>query len=180
MKEILSYVLAVVGLVVVFVGVARAWAMSLSYAPTHLNLVNQLRTNPRAAHHMCGLSTGSFLEGVGAAMKTAATLGLRDGAMIAQATRPTYDAQAQAVTMAWKGLFDKAKLGGGAALAGLALTLTGKSKGGPPIPLVVIAVVVVGGLGYILWRKAEAERQIVLARAQILPEVDRVFVDGRY
>jgi hypothetical protein len=82
------------------------------------------------------------------------------------------------VSMGWKQLLGRVKLGamaaGGAVILGL--------KDGAAPPILVIALAAGVGIGY-LWLylyKAEIDRCIILARAEILPEVDRAFADGRY
>ena len=46
--------------------------------------------------------------------------------------------------------------------------------------LIIVGVGVLAGLAFVWARRAEVERSLILARAEVLPEVDRAFVDGRY
>jgi hypothetical protein len=56
----------------------------------------------------------------------------------------------------------------------------GLSAGFPPILVIVLAVGVGIGFLWLFFYKAEVDRCMIRARAEILPEVDRAFVDGRY
>jgi hypothetical protein len=58
--------------------------------------------------------------------------------------------------------------------------IVGLSNGAPPILVIVLAAAV--GIGYVwlYFYAAEIDRCILRARAEILPEVDRAFADGRY
>jgi hypothetical protein len=63
--------------------------------------------------------------------------------------------------------------------AGGAVAL-GMSNGAPPILVIVLAASVGIGFAWLYFYKAEIDRCIILARAEILPEVDRAFAEGRY
>jgi len=96
---------------------------------------------------------------------------------VSGATLPAYDAAAMVVSMRWKQPLGRVKLGGMA--AGGAVVL-GMSKGMPPIFVIVIAAAVAIGFVWLYFYKEEVDRCMVRARAEILPEVNRAFVDGRY
>ena len=157
--------------------VAKTLVSNLKYMYTRPLLINALRTNANHAENLCKTGPDSYFGAIGAAIKTAGMMRSQDPAVIAKATAPTYDATAMAISMRWKQALGKVKLAAMAAAGGL---VVGMSKGVPP--LLVIALTVGVGIGF-LWLylyKTEIERCIVLARAEILPEVDRAFVAGRY
>lgn len=174
----LSYVLAIAGLVTMGVFVAGTFGANLKYMHARMMLVNLLRTNPYQVERVSATMQGTFFEGITAALKTGAMMGSRDPSIIAQATRPAYDAAAAQAALAWKMTFGKAKLAAGAALGGSALPLmSGKN---PPIPVLIIGLLACAGLGWIFLRKLEVESSIVKARADVLPEAERALIDGRY
>jgi len=97
--------------------------------------------------------------------------------VIVTATVPSYDAAGMAISMRWKQLVGRVKLAG---MAAGGAVVVGMSKGFPPIFVLVLAASVGIGFLWLYFYKAEVDRCIILARAEILPEVDRAFVDGRY
>lgn len=177
MKAFLCYALGLVGTGIVFLAVMRGWAMSVNYAVARLSLVNMLRSNPKAALQYCRSVPGTFFDSVAAAIVTAAMSQSRDPATISAATYPSYDAGGMGVTTAWKTVIGKAKLGAGMSIAAVAVAISAELS---VIFLVLLALVSAGGLGWLFWSKMESERMIVLARHDVVPEVDRVFVEGRY
>ncbi len=177
MKGLLCYGLALVGFGVVFLGVMRGHAMTVSYASVRLSLVNLLRSNPVAALQYCRSVPGTFLDAIAAAMTTAGMMQSRDPKIISSATYPSYDGAGAGIGIAWKMLLDKSKLGAGMSLGAIAAAVGFKMN---PIFIIFLAVCSLAGFGWLFWSKMEAERMVVLARHEILPEVDRVFVEGRY
>jgi len=174
----MSYLLAIAGLVTMGVFVVGTFGANLKYMHARMMLVNLLRTNPYQVERVSATMQGTFFEAIAAALKTGAMMGSRDPGVIAQATRPTYDATASAASLKWQMLFGKAKLAAGAALAGTALPLaTGKT---PPIPVIILGLIACAGLGWIYLRKMEVDSGIIKARAEILPEAERALIDGRY
>lgn len=169
--------LAVVGIGIMAGVLIPALNAFKPYPAARLMVTNLLRTNPRQAEMMCRTGEGTFLEGIGAAIKTAAMMGLRDPKMIAQATLPAYDAQGQAAMQKWKGYLMKAKLG---AMAAGGSVVLGFNKEGVPWLMILLALGVGAGYGLLFLRSNEVERSIILGRREVLPEVDRVFIDGRY
>src|SRR5204862_3326263 len=119
----------------------------------------------------------TYFAAVGAAIKTAGMCRSRDPKVVASATVPSYDGNAIAVSMKWKQLLGRVKLGAMAAGGAVAL---GLSTGVPPILVIVLAVGVGIGFLWVFLFKTEIDRSILRARAEILPEVDRAFVEGRY
>jgi len=79
--------------------------------------------------------------------------------------------------MKWKQLLGRVKLG---AMAAGGAVLLGISQGVPPILVIILAAAVGAGFLWLYFFKVEIDRCIILARAEILPEVDRAFVEGRY
>jgi hypothetical protein len=175
-KAVLSYLLAIGGALAIAFLVFRTIG-GLQYRDARMTLINLLRSNPNQAEFLCRGSPGTFFEPIGAALATAALAQSRDPNVLSKTSRPAFDAAATGVSMAWKALLGKAKLGVMAAGGGLAIQISANKY---PILLFVLA----GGAGigflWLFFHKADVERQIVLARAEILPEVDRAFVEGRY
>jgi hypothetical protein len=172
-----SYGLAILGFVMMATAVARTLASNLKYMYTRPLLINALRTNANHAEKLCKSSPESYWAAVGAAIKTAGMIGSRDPKVLATATVPAYDAAGVQVSMKWKQLVGRVKL---ALMAAGGAVLIGLTKGVPPILVIVLAVGVGIGFLWLYFYKAEVDRCIVLARAEILPEVDRAFIDGRY
>ena len=179
MKTVLEYVLALGGIGMLAVTLASAASSSLSYPAARLMLTNLLRTQPNRAEMMCRAMKHTFAEALAAAMKSGAMLaGVQDLEVIQSATRPTYDGVCQAIEAHWNQLVGKAKVPLLAGAAGLGLAIQSHTM---PILLIVLfgALLAAGGI-FLLVRKASVERSLVLARADLLPEVDRAFAEGRY
>jgi hypothetical protein len=157
--------------------VARTLTSSLKYIYTRPLLINALRTNANHAENLCKSAPDSYFAAVGAAIKTAGMCRSRDAKIVAAATIPSYDATASAVSMRWKQLLGRVKLALMAVGGAVAL---GMSSGFPPVIVIILAVSVGIGFLWLYFFKVEVDRCIVLARAEVLPEVDRAFVDGRY
>lgn len=157
--------------------VARTLASNLKYIYTKPLLINALRTNANHAEKLCKSSPDSYFGAIAAALKTGAMVRSRDPKVLVTATIPAYDAAGMAVSMKWKQLVGRVKLAMMAAGGGIVI---GLSKGVPPILVIVLAAAVGLGFVWLYFYKAEIDRCIILARAEILPEVDRAFVDGRY
>jgi hypothetical protein len=176
MKELLSYGLSVAGLV--FVAIAAVGiAGRLKYYQLKPAVLQILRTNPNQAEIMWRSGKGSCLEPLSAAMKTAAMMKSNDPAAIVAATKPSYDAGCAMVTMHWKAVAKKLKTAIGLAVGGLALAI---SVGALPVVHVLAVIACAIAAGWAWSFKADAERSLLLARAELLPEVERAFVDGRY
>lgn len=174
----LSYLLAIGGLVTMGVFVVGTFGANLKYMHARMMLVNLLRTNPYQVERVAVTMQGTFFEGIVAALKTGAMMGTRDPAVIAQGTRPAYDAAATQAALKWKMTLGKAKLAAGVALGGSALPFaSGKT---PPTLIIIFGLLACAGLGWIFLRKMEVEASIVKARAEVLPEVERALMDGRY
>ncbi len=177
MATVGSYLLAIVAFGMMASAVARTLASNLKYIYTRPLLINALRTNGNYAEQLCKTRPESYYAAIGAAIKTAAMCQSRDLKVVTGATVPSFDAAAMTVSMRWKQLLGRVKLGLMAAGGAVAL---GLSQGFPPIVVIVLAVSVGIGFLWLYFFKAEIDRCIILARREILPEVDRTFVDGRY
>jgi hypothetical protein len=157
--------------------VAKTLTSNLKYIYTRPLLINALRTNGNHAENLCKTAPDSYFAAIGAAIKTAAMCRSREAKVVAAATIPSYDATASAVSMRWQQLVGRVKLALMAAGGALVLGLSG---GFPPVIVIILAVSVGIGFLWLFFFKAEVDRCMVLARAEVLPEVDRAFVDGRY
>jgi hypothetical protein len=179
MMSLASYGLVALGLGMLALAVARALASNLSYPASRLMLTNLLRTNPNQAEAACRNMKGTLFEAIGAAMKIGAMCaGAGDLKVIASATLPGYDGAVTAIKGQWSMLLARAKLAGLAVTGGLGLAVSTHTM---PIWLVVVLGIVGGAAAItLLVRKAEVERSLLRARAEILPEVDRAFAEGRY
>jgi hypothetical protein len=60
---------------------------------------------------------------------------------------------------------------------GVALAIAAKTS---PILHIIVAVITLGAAIWFITVKLDNERSVVRARAEILPEVDRAFAEGRY
>jgi len=107
----------------------------------------------------------------------AAMAGTNDINIIAQSTKPGYDAAVTGVKMYWKKLFGRGKLGVMSVAGGLALVLTTK---GSPVFHIIVAVLILPAVVWFVATRAENERSLTRARAELLPELDRAFAEGRY
>jgi hypothetical protein len=172
-----SYGLAIIGFAMMLSAVVRTLSSNLKYMYTRPLLINSLRTNANHAEMLCKTGPESYFGAIGAAIKTAGMLRSQDPKVLVGATVPAYDATGMAISTRWKLLLGRVKLAGMA--AGGAVVI-GMSNGVPPILVIVLAVGVGIGFLWLYFYKAEVDRCIILARAEILPEVDRAFVAGRY
>jgi hypothetical protein len=175
-KAVIAYALAIGGVAMLAFLVVKTIG-GLQYRDARTTLVNLLRTNPNHAELICRNATGTFMEAIGAALKTAAMAQTRDPNVIPKTSRPAYDAAATGVTMGWKQVLGKAKLAVMAAGGGLAI---GISTNKASIWLYLLAGAAAIGIVWLFVHTKEIDRTLVLARAEILPEVDRAFVEGRY
>lgn len=176
MKVVLAYALAIGGAGVCVVG-ALATVGKMNYVQGRLLMTNLLRTNPHHAERVAQSVKHTFFDGINAAMKMAVTAGSRDPKMVPMSTAPAYDGAAVGVNMYWKGIAGKAKLGMMAVLGGVVLAVTSDIGA-----TALIIVGVVGALGFarLVLYKMEVEASLTRGRAEVLPELDRAIVDGRY
>jgi hypothetical protein len=175
-KVVLSYLLAVAGVGVMMYAVSAA-AGRIKYGVARGMVLHLLRTNPHQAEAMCRADKGTFLEAVAAAFKTAVMMKTRDASILAQASRPAYDAQCMQIKMHWKNVFKRVKTSALLAVGAVALAIT---AGASPILHILLGVAVIAGDVWVFAYKVDVERSVVLARAEVLPEVERAIADGRY
>lgn len=177
MKVALSYLLAVIGAGMVGYAVVLARALNCDYPAVRFRILQALRTQPWQAEVFTKTKPGTFFDGIHAAMKTAGTTGLRDPDQVAQVTRPTYDAATSTVSSGWKAIFGKLRMGGMAIAGGLALAIGFGAK--PTIHIVLLVAAIIAAI-WAFAIKIDCERYVVLARLEILPDVDRAVAEGRY
>lgn len=174
----MTYVVAIAGLLAMAFFVMGTFGANLKYMHARMMLVNLLRTNPYQVEPVSRTMKGTFFEGINAALQTGAQMGTRDPTVLVQGTRPAYDAAASAAVQGWTMTFNKAKLAGMAGLGAFALPMTqGKT---PPILIILLTLLTLSGLGWIWFRRHEVQNAVIKARAEVLPEVDRALVDGRF
>lgn len=176
-ETVVSYGLAIIGFGMMASVLVRTLGSNLKYIYTRPLLINSLRKNANHTELLCKSGKETYFAAIGEALKTGAMMQSRDPKVIPTATAPAYDAAGKAVLIKWGTLLGRVKLAAMAAGGAVVIALT---KGFPPIVVLILAIAV--GIGY-LWLylyKAEIERCIIRARAEILPEVDRAFVEGRY
>jgi hypothetical protein len=176
-KAVLSYLLALAGLGVVTWTVLGAALVNLSYPKARLEIINMLRTSVNKAQFLCKTQKLTFYDPIGEAIKIGATAQTTDPAIIGMATKPGYDAGCMNVTQHWKSLFSRGKKGVMLVAGGVALAIVAKTN---PALHIIIAVLTAGAAVWFITVKLENERSLVRAKAEILPEVDRGFAEGRY
>ncbi len=205
MKALLSYGIALAGLAVVVIALLKAMGTNLSYPGAKLMLTNLLRTNPNKAEQVCKSLPGTFFEPLAATFNVVSQIAMRDANMVLQTTRPTFDGVAKGVVQGCAGHMTKAKLGLMAVIGGLVLSIllaTKPSEPKPedpnydptadvveveepgffsgPGPFVIIFLLAGTAAGMIYARKSDLERSIVRARAELLPELEKSVIEGRY
>jgi hypothetical protein len=176
-KVFLSYALSLVGLGLVTWAVLGAYAVNLSYPAARLRMMNMLRTSVNQAEIACRAAKGTFYEAIGAAIKIGSMAQTNDINIIRQATTPGYDAALSGVKMHWRTLFGRAKKGGMLVLGGLVLAIVVDAN--PALHIIVTVIAAVPAVWFVV-TKAENERSLVRAKAELLPELDRALAEGRY
>jgi hypothetical protein len=172
-KHFAGYALSIAGTFVVIAIVIHTLSKTLKYDQARNAIVHLLRSNPNQAELQCTTLPHSFYDAIGASLKAGGmAASTQDAATIAQATVPTYDAIGATVIQHWKGLVGKAKLATAAAIGAIIL------KQGPLT--IILAIAAVGGLLWLMVYKMEVDRSIFRAKVEVLPEVDRALVEGRY
>ena len=177
MKAVLSYALSLAGLGFVIAAVIGAALVNLPYPKGRLEIVNMLRTSANKAMFLCKTMKFTFYQPLGEAMKLAAMTQSNDLNIIGMTTKPGYDAGVMFVTQHWKKLFSRGKKGVALVAGGVALAIAAKTS---PILHIIVAVITLGAAIWFITVKLDNERSVVRARAEILPEVDRAFAEGRY
>jgi hypothetical protein len=176
-KTLLSYALALGGLGLMIYVIVVTLAINLRYPGARLAMLNALRSSINQAELMCRSVPGTFFEAIGSAIKLGAMAQTTDLAVLAQTTRPGYDATIALINQKWKTVFGHAKKSVLLAAGGVALALSNHNM---PAVHIIIAIFVLGAAIWVFIAKLEAERSILRARAELLPELDNAFAAGRY
>jgi hypothetical protein len=176
-KALLSYGLAFGGLGLTIYVIYVTLAINLRYPGARLAMLNALRSSINQAEIMCRAVPGTFFEAIGSAIKLGAMAQTTDLAVLAQTTRPGYDATIALINQKWKSVFGHAKKALLLGVAGVALAISNHSM---PAVHIIIAVFILGTAIWVFIAKLEAERSILRARAELLPELDAAFAAGRY
>ena len=178
MKALLSYGLSIAGLGFIIAAVLGAYAVNLTYPAGRLRMMSALRMSVNQAEIMCKAAMGSWYEPIGCAIKTAALLPPgTDLATIGLTTKPGYDAAVGLVKLHWKKLFGRGKKGVTLVVLGLTAAIALKTD---PTAHIIITIATLGAAIWFFITRADNERSLLLARADVLPEVDRAFYEGRY
>jgi len=175
-KVVLSYLLAVGGLGLMIYVITAVVAINLTYPGARLAMLNALRTSVSHADYLCRSVPGTFFEAIGAAIKLGYMAGTTDIAVIQQTTAPGYDATITMITLKWKSLFGHAKKAVMLAIGGVALAISVHAM---PVVHIILAVFVLGAAIWVFIAKMDTERSILRARAELLPELNRAFAEGR-
>ena len=173
----MSYLLALAGLGFVTWTALAAQLVNLSYPKARLEMINMLRTSLNKAQFLCRTQKLTFYDPIGEAIKIGATAQTTDPNVIGMATKPGYDAGCMNVTQHWKTLFGRGKKGVMMVVGGVVLAFVAKTN---PALHIIIAVLTAGAAIWFMSIKMENARSLVRAKAEILPEVDRAFCEGRY
>ncbi len=176
MKVFLSYALAVGGFGLAIYAVIATLQINLTYPGARLAMMNALRTSVQHADFLCRSVPGTFFDAIGAAIKLGYAAGTTDMAILAQTTRPGYDATITMLNLKWKSLFGHGKKAVGLTVGGAALAI---SQHANPALHIILAILVLGAAIWIFIAKLDTERSILRARAELLPELDRAFAEGR-
>lgn len=177
MKVFISYALSLVGLGVVTAVVISASLVNLSYPAARLRMIQMAQQSLNKAEVMCRTAKHTFYEAIGSAIKFGAMAQTTDITVIASTTRPGYDASVSMVKMHWKKLFGRGKLGMMMVIGGVVLAIVADAS---PILHIITAVIAAVAAAWFLYTRSENERSLLRARAEILPEIDRAFAEGRY
>ena len=174
---IVSWVLVLGGLLYLVITMMRVSMIHVRYLEVRTMLVRLLRSDPSRAEIMMKRVPGSLLDAFSAAFKMAGQTQTRDPNILVSATRPTYDAACQMIVMGWKKFVGHAKRAMIIVIIGFGFAF---NKGKWPWLMFFIALAAVIGFVWVWGRKAETERSMTLGRAEVLPEIERVFAEGRY
>lgn len=177
MKVFLSYALSLAGLGFIIAAVVGATIVNLSYPAARMRLLKMLAMSVNKAEIMCRTQKGTFFEPIGSAIKIGAMTQSLDPAILALATRPSYDAGCMPVTMHWKTLFGRGKKGVVLVVAGLAVAIGVQTN--PALHIIIVVLTAIAA-AWFMFTRAENERSLMLARAEILPALEQAFADGKY
>jgi len=175
-KVFLSYALALGGFGLAIYAVYATVQINLTYPGARLAMLNALRTSVQHADYLCRSVPGTFFEAIGSAIKLGYQAGTNDINVIGQTTKPGYDATIAMISLKWKSLFGHAKKAVALTVGGVALAISQKAN---PALHIILAILVLGAAIWIFIAKLDTERSILRARAELLPELDRAFAEGR-
>lgn len=178
MEKLASYVLAIGGLGAMITFFGLALAHNTSYLNARLLLVNLLRSNPNHALTVCDTQPHTFYEVVSMVMKACAMVGVSDPSILQQASRPTFDAGVTTVNTWWNTMMMKAKMAAGAAAVGSIIPIADGRF--PPIIVFLCSLLAGAAFLFVLYRQMDTQRSLLRAKVEILPEVERVFVERRF
>jgi len=176
-KAVLSYLISLGGLGLVLAAVIGASMINLSYLAARVQLVNMIIHSLNKAEFMCKAKKGTFYEPVGAAIKIGAMMQSTDITMLQQATRPSYDAACVPINLHWKALMGRGKKGVLLVIGGLVMAIAVKTH---PAFHIIVTLITGVSAAWFLYTKAENERSLRLARAEVLPAVEQAFAEGKY
>ncbi|HUJ61918.1 MAG TPA: hypothetical protein VLX92_25610, partial [Kofleriaceae bacterium] len=149
MKEVLSYLLAFAGLIITAI-VFVPTAGRLKYAAMRPMIIHMLRTSPHRAEIMCKAGKQTFLEPVGAALKTAAMMKSTDLALLGQASRPAFDAACTMVALHWKSQVKKARLGAMTSIGAIVLAIAAGAN--PALHIILGVLSLIGGIWVLVYK----------------------------
>lgn len=176
MKVFLSYALAVGGFGLAIYAVIATLKINLTYPGARLAMLNALRTSVQHADFLCRSVPGTFFDAIGAAIKLGYQAGTTDLNILGQTTKPGFDATITMLALRWKSLFGHAKKATALTIGGAALAI---SQHANPALHIILAILALGAAIWIFIAKLDTERSILRARAELLPELDRAFAEGR-
>lgn len=174
---LISYALSLAGLGVVAAAAIGASMANLDYPGARLRMVKMIHTSLNKAEVMCRTQRNTFFDALGSAIKYGAMAQTTDLSILALTTKPAYDAGCVPVTLHWKKLFGRGKLGVGLVAGGLVTALSVQTS---PIFHIIAVVLAAVAAAWFVFTRTENERSLIRARAEILPEIDRAFSENRY
>ncbi len=140
-------------------------------------VIHMLRTMPNQAELVCRNAKGTFGEAIAATMKTAAMMKTRDINILVQATKPAYDASLTPIKMYWSKMVKRGRSALVLSIGGVALAFASTASA---VLQILLLIATIGAAIYALLYKLDVDRSLMLARLEVLPEVERAFADGRY
>jgi hypothetical protein len=176
LTTVISYGVSLAGLGITISALIPAMSGYMNYREARAMILNLLRTQPMRAEPIARNSPGTFYEPIAAAIKAGAQIGGKDPALISTATLPTYDAICGMVKQKCNKLLGRGKLG---VMAGAGGAIIAISKGNTSVILIIIGVLCAIGFATLFWHKNDVERTLILARHEVLPEVDQTIAAGR-
>jgi hypothetical protein len=175
-KEVLSYLTSIAGfglMMFVFSQIAGR----PRYMFEKMRIIHLLRTMPNQAELVCRVAKGSFTEAIGASMKTLAMMKSKDPNVVTQGSKPGYDAALPMIKMYWGKQIKRGRAALGLSIAGVVLAFVSTASA---VLQILLLLATIGAAVYAILYKLDVDRSLMLARLEVLPEVERAFVEGRY